>query len=275
MAFSAPCGLGNTALGLSRKGDMSRAAPSAGPGLGSAGLRHRRLPQRTRPLAHAYLLSASVPPPPATAAASRLRGTLRLPTLIAVDPRRRQTTSAELSVSKASLYTPGERAVIEGFSHNCCPPGRKYPPPPLLRKSGDTGGRVQSSPPVYTHFSCPIRPSAKLVVKPLLQTRSLSTERRDLRPLVMQYRQAPQGGTLVVRGKHCLPRPPTPSIITEPARTELHVFLPTEGAGEGEEGDNESVDEGFMDELDSKITSLKIHHGEPKNSARPDNALYY
>lgn len=47
-----------------------------------------------------------------------------------------------------------------------------------------------------------------------------------------------------------------------PGRTQLHVFLPTEA--EGEEVDSESVDEGFMDELDSKITSLKLQQRASK-----------
>ncbi|XP_061111927.1 uncharacterized protein LOC133137600 [Conger conger] len=257
---------------LSLWGDMSRGGSSVGLGLGSAGLRHQSATKRSRVFPHTCLLSASVPPP-SPARSACLRGSLRLPSLTTVSPLRQKTASAESSVRKALLYTPGERAVIEGFTRNCCRPGRKKPPPPILRKSCDAGGRIQSSPPVYMHFSCPIRPATKLSVKPLRQNLSLSTEQRELRPLVMQYRQAPQGGTLAVRGKHCLPRPPSPPVTTEPARTELHVFLPTEGAGE--EGDNESVDEGFMDELDSKVTSLKNHQGEPKTSAHPDNALYY
>lgn len=55
----------------------------------------------------------------------------------------------------------------------------------------------------------------------------------------------------------------------QPKRTQLHVFLPTgdgarEGDGERVEADSESVDEGFMDELDSKITALRLQRGGPK-----------
>ncbi len=86
----------------------------------------------------------------------------------------------------------------------------------------------------------------------------------DLRPSVMQYRNSSsQGEPLSVIGKPCLPscsqRPP---LAAGPARTQLHVFLPTEA--EGEEVDSESVDEGFMDELDSKIISLKLQQGTSK-----------
>lgn len=69
-----------------------------------------------------------------------------------------------------------------------------------------------------------------------------------------------------VVGKPCLPscseRPTLAAAAAGPARTQLHVFLPTEA--EGEEVDSESVDEGFMDELDSKIISLKLQQGAPK-----------
>lgn len=90
----------------------------------------------------------------------------------------------------------------------------------------------------------------------------------DLRPLVMQYRNSSsQGEPLSVIGKPCLPscseRPALAAAAAAgPARTQIHVFLPTEA--EGEEVDSESVDEGFMDELDSKITSLKLQQGAVK-----------
>lgn len=71
-----------------------------------------------------------------------------------------------------------------------------------------------------------------------------------------------QGELLSVVGKPCLQRPALPA--AGPGRTQLHVFLPTEA--EGEEVDSESVDEGFMDELDSKITSLKLQQGAPKTA---------
>jgi len=35
------------------------------------------------------------------------------------------------------------------------------------------------------------------------------------------------------------------------------VFLPAEGAGPGEDRDSESFDEAFMDELDSKVNTLR------------------
>lgn len=81
----------------------------------------------------------------------------------------------------------------------------------------------------------------------------------DFRPSASRYKEEP----LSVVGKPCLltcsQRPPA-----GPARTQIHVFLPSEA--EGEEADRESVDEGFMDELDSKITSLKLQQEAPKTN---------
>ena len=177
------------------------------------------------------------------------------------------------SMSEPSLFTPGERAVFEGFSRNCRPPLRRRPSPLPLCRSCDPVGQsqsqihnkapnpTQSCRPVYTHFSQPIRPNPKLVVKPGSQSLTLTSEQSELRPLILQYRQSSQGQALSVRGKPCLPssqQPPPSRIAPAPVRTQLHIFLPIEGAGEEEEVDSESVDEGFMDELDSKITSLKI-----------------
>lgn len=87
----------------------------------------------------------------------------------------------------------------------------------------------------------------------------------DHRPSVIHHRNSLLNGEpLFVVGKPCLPScspRPAVSVTAGPARTQLHVFLPTEA--EGEEVDSESVDEGFMDELDSKMTSLKLKQGGP------------
>jgi len=83
--------------------------------------------------------------------------------------------------------------------------------------------------------------------------------RKDLRPSAAQRRNSSsQGEPLSVVGKpcplSCSQRPAAP-----PARTQLHVFLPSEA--EAQEADCESVDEGFMDELDSRMSSLKLQQG--------------
>lgn len=70
---------------------------------------------------------------------------------------------------------------------------------------------------------------------------------------------------MLVVGKPCLlscSQRPAVAASAGPTRTQLHVFLPTEA--EGEEVDSESVDEGFMDESDSKMTSLQLRQGAPK-----------
>lgn len=49
-------------------------------------------------------------------------------------------------------------------------------------------------------------------------------------------------------------------------RKQLHVFIPVEGTEEQDNRDSESIDEGFMDETDSKLSiqkkeGLKIQTG--------------
>lgn len=178
------------------------------------------------------------------------------------------------TISKPSLFTPGERALFEGFSRNRRHPLRKRPLPLCMSCDTVVGNNLsQSSRPVSTHFSYPISPNPKLV-KPRSQSLTLATEQGELRPLVIQYRQSSQGEGLTVRGKPCLslPSQSLPPAASMPARTQLHIFLPMEGIGGREEGDSESVDEGFMDELDSKITSLKLQQGESKIHTHPDKA---
>lgn len=79
------------------------------------------------------------------------------------------------------------------------------------------------------------------------------------------HNSSSQGEPLSVTGKPCLPscsERPAVAAAVSPARPQLHVFLPTEA--EREDVDSESVDEGFMDELDSKITSVLLQQGAPK-----------
>lgn len=192
--------------------------------------------------------------------------------------------------------------MFEGFSHNRRPSAIRKRPLPVCRssplplcKACDLSGRSQTqqthhphhqnlkqlqvqscSRPVYSHFSQPIHPSPKPApVNPYSQNLTLTTKglQGDPRPLVMQHRHSlSQGEGLSVVGKPCLPNcsKPSPQVpASVPARTQLHVFLPTEGAGEGEEADSESVDEGFMDELDNMIISLKLQQGAPKTFNTP------
>ncbi|XP_030004121.1 uncharacterized protein LOC115428979 [Sphaeramia orbicularis] len=200
---------------------------------------------------------------------------------------------ARLSLSEPSLLTPNENALLEGFSSIRRPSvlqKRAPPPPPFSRsstlipcKTCHPSGSVQPQQhqdqqqtqsctrSTYIHFCQTVQPSMK--PKPVRRhshnpATSSEVIRGDPRPLVMQDRNAlTLAEPLSVIGKPCLPScSPRPILATAAAngqkRTQLHVFLPTEA--EGEEVDSESVDEGFMDELDSKITSLKLQQGAPK-----------
>ncbi|KAM9419866.1 uncharacterized protein ACWYII_022742 [Salvelinus alpinus] len=251
---------------------MSTAGARPGLSLDSGGLWHKRAMQRSRALVRTYLKSNSVlalPQPNGT----RQRDSDRLPSLAAFKASHRQTTTP-LSISEPSLFTLGERAVSVGFSPNRRPPLRKRHLP--LCKSCDTivGKNLnQSNRPVYSHFSYPIRPNPELG-KPRSQSLTLAKEQGELRPPVMQHCQSSHWEGLTVRGKPCLslPSQSSPPAASMPARTQLHIFLPTERIGGREEGDSESVDEGFMDELDSKITSLKLQQGEAKIHTHTDKA---
>ncbi|XP_078032137.1 uncharacterized protein LOC144467421 [Epinephelus lanceolatus] len=267
------------------------APPTAvlGLGLDVSGRWHQRAVQKSRVLVQTYLLTSSVHPPPTAGGSKGTRTPVRLPSLVATakGPRRR-SSMARLSLSEPSLLTPNESILFEGYSCNRHPSVlQKRPPPPPLSKSSvllpcktchpsgtsqphqqQNNQQVQScSRPAYIHFSQAIQPSTK--PKPARRhshNPALSPEmvQGDLRPLVMQYRNSlSQGEPLSIIGKPCLPScSERPSLAAGSARTQLHVFLPTEA--EEEEVDSESVDEGFMDELDSKITSLKLQQGASK-----------
>lgn len=173
------------------------------------------------------------------------------------------------SLSEPSLITPKENTIFEGFpSNRHASVLQKRPPPPPFWKSSqphqqqNNQQQVQScSRSAYIHFSQAIQPSSK--PRPMRRhshNSALSPEmvQGDLQPLAMQCRNSSsQIESLSVIGKPCfLNCGQRPAMATSPGRTQLHVFLPTEA--EGEEVDSESVDEGFMDELDNKITSLKL-----------------
>lgn len=116
---------------------------------------------------------------------------------------------------------------------------------------------------VYMHFSQPLRPTSKVAKKTVTRCgQKPTTERRNLQPLARHSSEPPKHETLSVRGKTCLPSQPL-STASAASRKELHIFLPAEGAEEEETRDSESVDEGFMDELDNKISTLELQH-DPK-----------
>ncbi|XP_034561176.1 uncharacterized protein LOC117828254 [Notolabrus celidotus] len=215
------------------------------------------------------------------------RNPLRLPALAATTKGSHGRSSmARLSISEPSLLTANENILFEGFSSNRHPKVLQKRPPPLAPFSKSSillpcktclplrttephqPQNHHCNKPAYLHFSKAIQPSSKPrpARRPSHRSApSTETVQGDLRASVMPHNPLSQGEPLSVVGKPCLlscSERSTQRTVTGPARTQLHVFLPTEA--EGEEVDSESVDEGFMDELDSKITSQKLQQGAPK-----------
>ncbi|CAL8396760.1 unnamed protein product [Gadus morhua 'NCC'] len=271
----------------------SRAFPPASAlGLDTGGPWHRRDPQKTRSRTFSYLLSSSVPP--TCGPGGRPRNPVRLPSLTADQRPHRKTPVVSLSFSEPSLFSPGENVHISGKHHrpNSFP---KQPPPsnpPPNKSSSMTPGNTYNPSrhrrsdatrllprhnpndhrPIYTHFSQPIRPSPKTPPsRPPSESITSSEIWSELRPSVMRYgRGSSAREGLSVVGRPCLPgccRTLASVAASLPLkRTELHVFLPTgDPAREAGETDAESVDEGFMDELDCKINSLRLQRVRPKS----------
>ncbi|KAK7125020.1 hypothetical protein R3I94_019166 [Phoxinus phoxinus] len=229
---------------------MSATRPSA-LSVNTVELKHQWAMQRNRTLVRTYLLSSSAVPLPG----SWSRDDFRLPSLS------RSThggnTMAPLSISEPSLFTPGQRAVFEGFSKNRHPLLRKRgvgPCLPSCKTPENTKTPQQSYHQVYMHFAQPLRP----VPKP-----GQTLPRSQRRPTESRERQCKQPvnlETLSVRGTTFLSTRHSPDGASSTSRShthQLHVFLPAEGAGPGEDRERESVDEGFMDELDSKVNTLR------------------
>ncbi|XP_061597305.1 uncharacterized protein LOC133460640 [Cololabis saira] len=224
--------------------------PTAGLGLGPPW--HRGAVLRSRALVQTELHGVPLE-------GSRTRPPLRLPALVGATrgPRRRKGM-ARLSFSEPSLLLPSESILLEGFpscrrftvlqkqpacassSPHCktCRPSRTQEHQPTQQPQG-------CNRPAHVHISQPVQP----------RTRRHSSSERMCADL---HREEP----LSVVGRSCLlgcsQRPAQARAL---ARAQLHVFLPSEA--EGEEADWESVDEGFMDELDTKISSMKLRQTAP------------
>ncbi|KAM8840071.1 uncharacterized protein AB9W97_001047 [Spinachia spinachia] len=278
-------------------GTVGAVHSTAMPGLGLDASRrwHLRGVRKGRAMVKSYVLPSSGLPPPSAGGG---RTPVRLPSLVAtaVGPHRR-CTRALLSHSEPSLLIPDENALLERLSSHRRPsvaPKRTPPPTPPFSKSSvrlscETGRppttslprqpqnrqQVQScSRPAYIHFSqaIPLGPKPR-PVRSGFHPPSLSPELVHSDLTVRQCHSSLfQGEPLSVVGRPCLLSYteclPLAAAATadSPARTQLHVFLPTED--EGEEG-SASVDEGFMDEVESKITSLKLQHGAPMTPIIP------
>ncbi|MEQ2295905.1 hypothetical protein AMECASPLE_019371 [Ameca splendens] len=217
-----------------------------------------------------HQLSGSVQP------GLRSRAPVRLPSLVAATKGpRRQGSMAHLSVSKLSLLTPGQDVLSERFSGTQLSSilQIRSPPPPFTGKASTllpckscmpAGSRDQQqsqhlqncSRPDYIHFSRAIQPTVR--PGPVRRHSHIPPLSSDMLHADLRRRNSSssQEEALSVVGKPCFLSCNQRPAAGPPGRAQLHVFLPSET--EGEEGDGESVDEGFMDELDSKITSLKL-----------------
>lgn len=178
------------------------------------------------------------------------------------------------SLSEPSLLNPNETILFSSNHH-----------PDVLQKHSSVPPISKSSVPLSCKISPPPRPTSQLQkhqshqevqscnrpgfinfcqaiqlnskprpVNRHLHNPILTTERSKLKPAVIQYHKSPfKVEPLSITGKPCFFSCSQRSVVSAaavPARSQLHVFLPTEV--EGEEADSESADEGFMDELDCR-----------------------
>ncbi|XP_054911160.1 uncharacterized protein LOC129375846 [Poeciliopsis prolifica] len=238
-------------------------SPMSGPG--SCGSGSGGSVQRT-----SRLLPGSVPP------GLRSRAPVRLPALGAKAPRRR-SSKTRLSLSEPSLLSPGQDLRLDGCSGSCLssclqmqpppPPSFSNPPTLLPCRNCDQqhNQQLQScSRPRYIHFSRAMQPAARPATRRHSHNPDVSVEmlQGDFR---RRNSSSCQGETLFVVGRPCLLGGGPRLAAAGPAgRAQLHVFLPSEA--KPEEADRESVDEGFMDELDCRITALKLQHIFTNNS---------
>ncbi len=177
--------------------------------------------------------------------------------------------SSDLTVSVSPACSPQAR---ERFSKSRRPLLHKCgPSSPSCKTLENTQTPQQSYHQVYMHFSQPLKPVPK-VGQAFTHSQRRATESRGLQALVRQHRQPINLETLSVRGKTCLPTQHLPTSSSSSPRTQLHVFLPAEGARQEEVRDSESVDEGFMDELDNKVTTLRLQQ-DPKIPKEKEKSL--
>ncbi|XP_056336348.1 uncharacterized protein LOC130247167 [Danio aesculapii] len=225
---------------------MSAAKGASGLNMNTVELKHQWAMQRNRSLVQTYLLSSSALPLPGT----RIRDDFRLPSLSRSTHGR--TTTVPLSISEPSLFTPGQRTDFQSKTRG--PFLRNRAPSLPSSKSPEDYNQV------YMRFSQPLRPIPKSA-QTLTRAQRRTTETRAPQPLVRPFSKPLNPETLSIRGKTCVLS--QHSNMSSSSRTQLHVFLPVEGAALEDDRDSESVDEGFMDELDNKITSLRLQR-DPK-----------
>ncbi|KAI5607748.1 hypothetical protein C0J50_9850 [Silurus asotus] len=131
-------------------------------------------------------------------------------------------------------FIPAQTPARETFT-------RKLWPPSQNRPSSFRTDAQPTSTPVYTHFSHPLRPL------PRLSRRTCPAQSPELSRCGFQTKEKRSSGcrgNLSVQGIPCFSR-----VLSPKGPKQLHVFLPTGGTAEDDDTDNESVDEGFMDEV--------------------------
>lgn len=174
------------------------------------------------------------------------------------------------SVSEPSLLDQKDTVLFYGNhchrhggfqKHASVPPISRLSTPLSCEFFPSSRTRQSGNKPGFINFCQAIKPSSKeRPTSRQLHTFSVAAETRKLKSAVIWYPAAPsQGEPLSIVGKPCLLSCTQRSVVsthTTSARPQLHIFLPTDD--KGVEVDSESVDEGFLDELDYKITSLKL-----------------
>ncbi|KAA0710421.1 hypothetical protein E1301_Tti012520 [Triplophysa tibetana] len=220
--------------------------------------------QTQQTLGHTYILSSSMLPLSGSSG-FRLREDFRLSSLHRTTHGR--NTTVPISISEPSLFRSRHWAFLGDFSSNYAPPLRSRAPSlPSCKTAENPKMQEQKFHQVYIHFSQPMRLISKVGKKTVTRGgQKQTTERRSQQPSASHITQPPNRETLSVKGKTCLPSQP---LSSGASRKELHIFLPAEGAEEEETRESESVDEGFIDELDYKISTLALQHDQkiPKQS---------
>ncbi|KAK1804957.1 hypothetical protein P4O66_019327 [Electrophorus voltai] len=225
--------------------------------MSSAELKQQQAIQRSCALSRTYLLSSSMIPLPS---GPSIGEGLKFPSL----PTYHWTSMVPLSITEASIFTPGQQVLFQEFSQNRPSPWKHNSSLPLCKSFKNTEEPSETQHTIYTHFSHPLRPIPKKG-QPIAPTQRLTIGQCDgLQPLVKRHCQLPHEDTLSVRGTHCLPSRPLSITATPAARIQLHVFLPVEGTEEEEDGDSKSADDDFMDDTDNKATKLWHQQRERK-----------
>ncbi|TRY94429.1 hypothetical protein DNTS_011355 [Danionella cerebrum] len=240
---------------------MSTTRGSSGLPMSGAGMSRRWVMQRNQSLVQTYLLSAAVLP----VSAPRNGDSFRLPALSRSTHGR--TTTVPLSISEPALFAPDQRASFKDHSKSHQALYRYQASSQPSNKTLETPKiSPESHHHVYLHFSQPLKP----VPKPSNTFTRRIRENRGLQPLVSRCKLPQNLETLSVKGTTCvLSQHSAISCSSSSSRTQLHVFLPAEGTRLEDDRDSESVDEGFMDELDNKISSLKLQQN-PKTSRQSE-----